>query len=581
MNRRILVLDGDCGAAIAIVQSLGRAGGYHITLGGQSFDFRAFRSRYVNERVLYPDPLVNKEAFQAWALQQSNYALIIPATERSLMPLHQIRTQPGMEGRIALPPADVTMTGFDKEQVRAIAERVGIPVPENIVVTTRAELASPVFDAWLERGAVVIKSIHSKVWGHGGGAGKELAVQMAVTREQLDIFAEQMLESGAVQLQQWVPGHGRGIEVLVDNGEIVLAFAHERLHELPLTGGGSCYRRAIEPPADLLESSQKLLRALKWHGVAMVEFRYDPESGRSYMMELNGRFWGSLPLAQFAGVDFPLALVELLLDGKRPTPQVARPVYARAFHRDIQWLKQMVRVRAGDLKRKGPPPAERRLMIVRPIARSMMEWGRVLTGRESWDGAAFDDPGPILWELAHQFGGGAISIKEKWQRRQTKRAAVAEWSQPLGDVQRILVLCSGNICRSAYVGARLVEQLAVRGIEVRQGALVGPSGRPSPDIFAAASLARGMDLSAHRSHAISSDDLAWADLILIMDRGHRDALAKRDAASLGKTRWLGGVAPVDGDPTVADPVDFGADDTKGVLDHMDRAIDGFIARLNR
>ena len=113
MSRRILVLDGDCGAAIAIVQSLGRAGGYHITLGGQSFDFRAFQSRYVNARVLYPDPLVSKEAFQAWALQQSDYALIIPATERSLMPLHEIRHQTGMEGRVALPPADVTLAGFD------------------------------------------------------------------------------------------------------------------------------------------------------------------------------------------------------------------------------------------------------------------------------------------------------------------------------------------------------------------------------------------------------------------------------------------------------------------------------------
>lgn len=576
MTHRILVLDGDCGAAISIVQSLGRAG-HHVTLAATSFEHRAFRSRYVADRVLCPDPLVDKAAFQAWIVEQREHALVIPATELSLMPLHEIREHPALRDRVALPPHDATVIGFDKERVRVLAEQVGIPVPANVVVTSPSGLASPTLDLWLERGAVVIKSIHSKVWDQGGG--KELTVRMVVNREQLEIHAGQMLESGAIQLQQWVPGHGCGIEVLVDHGEIVLSFAHERLHELPLTGGGSCYRRAIRPPADLLAASQRLLRELGWHGVAMVEFRHDPETGSSYMMELNGRFWGSLPLAQFAGVDFPRALVELLLDGKRPIPVVARLVYARALRRDIEWLKQMARVRVADLRRRGPPPPERRLMLVRPVLRSLVEWSRLLIGRETLDGAAFDDPRPIWWEIKTQFASNRDALVGKWHLRQMRREAIAAWQRPLGDVRRILVLCSGNICRSAYAGVTL-GAAAPHGIEVRSGGLVGPSGRPTPDVFATAARRRGIDLAEHRSHAIDDTDLAWADLILIMDEGHYRAVAARGPAALAKTRWLGGVVARRGaGPAITDPVDFGAGQVDEVLDHLDRSIDAVSARI--
>ena len=52
---------------------------------------------------------------------------------------------------------------------------------------------------------------------------------------------------------------------------------------------------------------RKLVAAVGWHGVAMFEFKLDDE-GRYCLMEVNGRFWGSLQLAIDAGVDFPRLL---------------------------------------------------------------------------------------------------------------------------------------------------------------------------------------------------------------------------------------------------------------------------------
>jgi predicted ATP-grasp superfamily ATP-dependent carboligase len=50
--------------------------------------------------------------------------------------------------------------------------------------------------------------------------------------------------------------------------------------------------------------SEKLLRAIDWEGQAMVEYRYEAASDRYWLMEVNGRFWGSLPLARHCGADF-------------------------------------------------------------------------------------------------------------------------------------------------------------------------------------------------------------------------------------------------------------------------------------
>jgi predicted ATP-grasp superfamily ATP-dependent carboligase len=53
----------------------------------------------------------------------------------------------------------------------------------------------------------------------------------------------------------------------------------------------------------------------------MIEYKLDETSGTPYLMEINGRFWGSLQLAVDAGVDFP-ALLLAAAAGEPPTPVV-------------------------------------------------------------------------------------------------------------------------------------------------------------------------------------------------------------------------------------------------------------------
>jgi predicted ATP-grasp superfamily ATP-dependent carboligase len=38
----------------------------------------------------------------------------------------------------------------------------------------------------------------------------------------------------------------------------------------------------------------------------MIEYKHDPDSGKTYLLEINPRFWGSIELAIVSGVNFPV-----------------------------------------------------------------------------------------------------------------------------------------------------------------------------------------------------------------------------------------------------------------------------------
>ena len=77
----------------------------------------------------------------------------------------------------------------------------------------------------------------------------------------------------------------------------------------------------------------------------MMEYRWEPGTDRFHFIEMNGRFWGSLHLALFAGVDFPALLVDAMLD--RPAPPVrAFPLGLRCRYtvpREFQYVWSRLR----------------------------------------------------------------------------------------------------------------------------------------------------------------------------------------------------------------------------------------------
>ncbi len=312
----VLVTDGEQRSALAVVRSLGHAG-HRVHVCSARRRCLAGASRFARSQAGVPDPLREPAAF-AEAVERLAGAcgaeVVLPVSEPALLALLPVRDR--LVARIPFVNAISFLRVCDKATVLEEAQRIGVRVPRQTVLTAPAAL--PIRD--LDLGfPLVVKPSRSVV--DAGGARAKAGVGYAAGPESLHrILAELAAGAYPVLLQERIVGPGIGVFVLIWEGEVVASFFHRRIREKPPSGGVSVCAESVAPDPALLERSVALLRRFDWKGVAMVEFKLDAATGEPVLMEVNGRFWGSLQLAVNAGVDFPALLVALALGARPPAP---------------------------------------------------------------------------------------------------------------------------------------------------------------------------------------------------------------------------------------------------------------------
>jgi predicted ATP-grasp superfamily ATP-dependent carboligase len=211
---------------------------------------------------------------------------------------------------VAVPPLDAFELVADKQRLLERAVACGIPIPITTPVGGRAELEEVLGRVSYP---VVVKPARSRVRTPGGWL--RTSVHYAASQAELRRLFDQTHYLGAHPslLQERIEGPGVGVFVLFDRGRAVAAFAHKRLRERPPSGGVSVLRESVPLDASLKAQAERLLGPLGWHGVAMLEYKRDARTGWCFLMEVNGRFWGSLQLAVDAGIDFPYLAWQLAL----------------------------------------------------------------------------------------------------------------------------------------------------------------------------------------------------------------------------------------------------------------------------
>lgn len=358
VTTRILVTDGQERSALAVVRSLGRAG-YPVWTCSKRERSLAGASRYAVDAACLEDPLVQPNSYlssvvdlvDSWEID-----VVLPVTDASLLALlgHDERLRPA---HLLAPPKESYLRISDKARVTNVAREIGIAVPQQVTVTEPGEIAS-VEDKI--RFPAVVKPSRSVA---GDGEGRiRLEVGYVGNWDELQQALETLNHTAfPVLLQQRIEGPGVGVFLLRWNGDIVARFSHRRIREKPPSGGVSVYRESVAPRSGLFDLSSRLLTAHNWRGVAMVEYKVERRTGTPYLMEVNGRFWGSLQLAVDAGVDFPRLLMEAYL-GRDPEPVMdyREGVRSRWWWGDIDHLiARLTRSRAAlELGDDAPSAAE-------------------------------------------------------------------------------------------------------------------------------------------------------------------------------------------------------------------------------
>ena len=340
--RRVLVTDAGRGSALAIIRSLARHG-WQVTAADADALGPGLYSRYAHDRGRYAPPRVDPDRAVADIrdiVRARRIDVVVPVTDDVIAPLAAMGTAfVGCE--IAGPPEEALAKTQDKGMTIEIAESLGIPVPRTRIVRSSAEALEQASGlGW----PVVVKPARSKRYEHGQPLDS-FAVTYAENDAQLRARIDPVVGRSAILLQEYYAGEGHGIGMLLHEGRPLAAFQHRRLREYPLTGGTSSYRESVALDPVLYDYSARLLGALRWTGIALVEFKIGERGPR--LMEVNGRVWGSLPLAVRSGVDFPAQWLELYRSGP---PAVGAPpqetytvgVRSRDLATELAWIRSSV-----------------------------------------------------------------------------------------------------------------------------------------------------------------------------------------------------------------------------------------------
>ncbi len=306
-QRPVFVMGVEPRITVPVARSLHRLG-VPVFVASTSTADSTLRSRAIARFVRWPDPIERPDDFlhavSDW-VKTTGADILMPATDRALSVIAKHYETLKSLLHVACPPPAVVDRVLNKQTTLRIAESIGVRVPHQYVVSDRTDtrtIRQMLFP-------VIAKPQQKR-------SAEPFKVRYYRAPEELmDALDDGVLQDAIVQ--EYCEGCGVGIEMLVHHGNCVAAFQHRRLREFPKAGGVAVTAVAEALDPGLAETALKLLRALEWEGVAMVEFRYDRQTGTAVLMEVNGRYWGTVSLPIQAGIDFP-AYQWQLVHGETP-----------------------------------------------------------------------------------------------------------------------------------------------------------------------------------------------------------------------------------------------------------------------
>lgn len=147
---------------------------------------------------------------------------------------------------------------------------------------------------------------------------------------------------------------------------------------------------------------------------------------------------------------------------------------------------------------------------------------------------------------------------------------------------RVLVVCSGNTCRSplaaGMLAARVARESALSGVTVSSAGTAAWNGAPVSEGSFLVGLERGIDLSRHRARQLTADEVRQADLILAMGDSHLRRVGELGGA--GKAHTFRGFAEVsDRAADIPDPFGGDVQAYRETAETFDTLIEQIVARL--
>lgn len=299
----VLITDANKRTSLYALRSLGSKG-----IGVTATEIESigkpigFYSKYCMQSIVTPNQN-SKMYIPKMVDLAKKHEVLIPISTDSMLPISKNISEFEKIIEIPIPKYEQLLIAQDKNLTLKVSEDLGIPCPKTIIPQNLSQLKD-----------IASKLAYPVVIKHREGSGAQGVVYAKSPADLIEKYSLMNQKQERPLIQEYIKGKGFGAFALFNkDSKPVATFVHKRLREYPITGGQSTFCESVQEPA-ILEYGLKILKELNWYGLAMVEFKVD-EFGEPKIMEINPRFWGSMPLAIASGVDFPYLLYKLAIDG--------------------------------------------------------------------------------------------------------------------------------------------------------------------------------------------------------------------------------------------------------------------------
>jgi predicted ATP-grasp superfamily ATP-dependent carboligase len=273
-------------------------------------------SRWCRRTHLVPRPRGDAEAFVAGvrrAVEEGGYDVVFGGSDDWVAALATYRDQ--IPAQVAHPAADTVAAALDKLELTRRAAAVGLAAPRTQVATVEA------LARW--EGPVVVKC--RAHWHPGQRHQYRIEARRypdaAAATDRVDLVRAAGFEP---VLQDPVDGHLSALIGLFHDGRLLGRVQQETSRLWPTPSGVSSRAETVPVDEQLATRAVALLTDLGWSGLVELQFLTDA-GGEPHLIDLNGRFYGSMALANAAGPNLPDAWARQVLGRPLPHLEDGRP----------------------------------------------------------------------------------------------------------------------------------------------------------------------------------------------------------------------------------------------------------------
>jgi predicted ATP-grasp superfamily ATP-dependent carboligase len=348
---QVLTTDPEKRIGLYAIRYLGRAGAIITSIAQKSGSSKpmGFYSRYVQSKKYIGEANFFDELSKFLVRRSRRYHIINPIDISKMLCVLDTDKKFNLNCNYLLPKRNSLVIADNKELLTKHAQEIGLRCPKTLFRINPEDIKDFCRSKELTY-PCIIKFRGDKRETHWNPEERYTIVSSP------DMLSSEYLRMHEIEefpvVQEYIYGRGFGYFALFDKKNNLKAqFCHKRIREYPNAGGpSSCCESFYDP--ELVSIGRRLFESLEWSGLGMVEFKYDKMRKQYFIIEVNPRYWGSLPLAVFSGVNFPVlhALSAIDVDYE-PILNYRLGLKVRFFDKDVKSILNEIRLEK-NLRRK-------------------------------------------------------------------------------------------------------------------------------------------------------------------------------------------------------------------------------------